>query len=66
MAQARVRRLDDGMTNRDVPSHSAGDVDLTDGDAVVIGLYFWWTLGYLVIHFNNFMSCAGCYYELWP
>ena len=28
MPQVRVRRLDDGMTDRDIPGHSAGDVDL--------------------------------------
>ena len=40
MPQTRVRRLHDGMTNRDIPGHSAGDVNFPDGNALVIGLYF--------------------------
>ena len=52
MAQARIRRsrLDDGMPDRDIPSHSAGDVNFTDGNALVIGLYFWFVFTYLIIH----------------
>jgi hypothetical protein len=29
------------MTDLDIPGHSAGDVDLPDGNAQVVGLYFW-------------------------
>ena len=38
------------MTDRDVPRHSASDFDLTDGNALVIGLHFWCIFGYLIIH----------------
>jgi len=50
MAKARIRRLHDGMTDRDIPGHGAGDVDLTDGNALVIGLNFWWVFCCLIIH----------------
>ena len=36
------------MTDRDIPSDSAADVDLPDGNTLVIGLDF--TFIYLIIH----------------
>ena len=38
------------MTDRDIPGHSASDVDLPDGDALVIGLDFRFVFTYLIIH----------------
>jgi hypothetical protein len=41
MAQARIRRLHDGMTDRDIPSDIALNVDLPDGNAVILRVYAW-------------------------
>ncbi len=43
-----IRTLHYGMTDRDIASDSATDVDLSDGNALVIGLNFWCAFFYLI------------------
>jgi len=38
------------MTDRDIPGHSAADVDLSDGDAVIVSLHFRFVFTYIIIH----------------